>query len=356
MNGNEALVLLRQLEVSNELNREFTIYKMNNMANFKEVSCPNCQRIVRSTDRFCIFCGNKMQPQDAAPAKSIIPEPERKELEKEVDKNLHGTIQGLDVKKGDSVQKNANVPFVPTSPISETVGTEDAPDRKKDSKKKDSNSISTDLELTIDMPIEIRDQLEAKMALAVIENKKKVLRGKIDEVSKQLEDDRFEMDFDYQQEVNLKFDALKSVKEELNEEEEKYRNQLGERFIVDRLEDTLEEKRQQLIELQRSYKTKNIKKDIYEQLKQEYTSKFSESEKELHDLRMNIVRWLSKEKSDKNKLDAKIRLQQGRMKSGELSKADFEQEKAEIQKDVEKIEQRIKILELYARERQKRFF
>jgi hypothetical protein len=296
-----------------------------------------------------------MQPQDAAPSKTQIPETERKELEKEVDKQLHSNIQGLDVKKGDS-QKNTNTPFVPTSPISETIGTDQSPEKKKDSKKKDSSSISTDLELTIEMPIEIRDQLEAKMALAVIENKKKILRGKIDEVSKQLEGDRFEMDYDYQQEVNLKFNALKSVKEELNQEEEKFRNQLGDRFIVDKLEDTLEEKRQQLIELQRSYKTKNIKKDIYEQLKQEYAGKFSESEKDLQELRMNIVRWLSKEKSDKAKLDAKIRLQQGRMKSGELAKADFEQEKAEIQKDTEKIEQRIKILELYARERQKRFF
>jgi len=326
------------------------------MGNFKEVPCPNCQRIVRSTDRFCIFCGNKMQPQDNSPSKSQIPEGERKELEKEVDKQLHGTIQGLDAKKGDPSQKMGNVPFIPSTPASETVGTDEAPEKKKDSKKRDNAPISQDLELTLDMPIEIRDQLEAKMALAVIENKKKVLRGKIDEVSKQLEDDRFEMDYDYQQEINLKFNALKSVKEELNQEEEKFRTQLGDRFIVDKLEDTLEEKRQQLIELQRTFKTKNIKKDVYEQLKQEYAEKFSEAEKELHDLRMNIVRWLSKEKSDKNKLDGKIRLQQGRMKSGELAKADFEQEKAEIQKDIEKIEQRIKILELYARERQKRFF
>jgi hypothetical protein len=142
----------------------------------------------------------------------------------------------------------------------------------------------------------------------------------------------------------------------VDKDEEKWRAQLGERFRMDQLEDILEEKRLQLIDLQRNYKLHNIKKDVYEQLKNEYTGAFSSAEKELTELRMIVIRWVSREKSEKNKIETKIRLAQGRMKSGEITRDEFDKDKAEMEKDIEKIDQRIKILDLYSKEKQKRPF
>jgi hypothetical protein len=95
---------------------------------------------------------------------------------------------------------------------------------------------------------------------------------------------------------------------------------------------------------------------VFEQLKQEYIGKFTEAETQLTDLRLNIIRWLSKEKADKNKLETKIRLAQGRMKAGEITKKDFETIKSDAQKDIDKIDQRVNILEIYAKEKPKKLF
>ena len=325
------------------------------VGNYTEITCPNCKRIIRSTDKFCIFCGSKIVTDNASspqPAKPAIPEKEKKELEKEVDKELNIQNLGTESKSKTPASKAGNVPFVPTSAISEDIGT--TKDTEKGKKK--AEKTPTNLELTLDMPIEIRDALEAKLNLAVIENKKKILKKKLTELQKSLEDERYENDYEFANQVNTTLDALKSVKEELGKEDDKWRKQLGDRFIMDKLEDTLEEKRQQLIELQRSFKLHNIKKDVYEQLKQEYVSKFTEAEKELTDLRLNIVRWLSKEKADKNKLETKIRMAQGRLKSGELDNENFQTLKTDTQKDIDKIDQRILILEMYSKEKQKRMF
>lgn len=131
---------------------------------------------------------------------------------------------------------------------------------------------------------------------------------------------------------------------------------MGERFKVDELMDKLEEKKQQLLELKRSFKLHEIKKDVYEQLKTEYINQFNQIQTELEKLRINIIRWVSLEKANRNKLDGKIRMAQARMKSGEIDKNEFEKERDTLQKEIEKSEQKIKILEHYTKEKEKKFF
>jgi len=221
---------------------------------------------------------------------------------------------------------------------------------KKDSKKKK--------EIKVELPEEIKEQLECKMKLAIIEDKKKKLKKKLKSLNENLDDERYEYDMDYAKEINVKLNAFKAVKEEFFEKEEKLRAELGPKgmFRVDELDEELEVQREQLIELKRAFKMHKVKKDIYEQLRMEYSTGFREAEKELNELRSNIIRWLSSEKSDKNRLENRIRLLQGRYKTREIDEDEFKRQKKEISMEIERVTQRVKILELYSRAKKKRFF
>ncbi|MHA1476090.1 MAG: hypothetical protein ACTSQ5_13005 [Promethearchaeota archaeon] len=321
------------------------------MGKFKEISCPFCGRVVRDSDKYCIFCGSKIQKSKPKIEKSK----DQKMIEQEVDKDL-GFLKG--VSKNKKEKKDLDAPFMVQEGSQESLEDtvlsleeiEKEKKGKKDSKKKK--------EIKVELPEEIKEQLECKMKLAIIEDKKKKLKKKLKSLNENLDDERYEYDMDYAKEINVKLNAFKAVKEEFFEKEEKLRAELGPKgmFRVDELDEELEVQREQLIELKRAFKMHKVKKDIYEQLRMEYSTGFREAEKELNELRSNIIRWLSSEKSDKNRLENRIRLLQGRYKTREIDEDEFNRQKTEITNEVERISQRVKILELYSRAKKKRFF
>jgi len=318
---------------------------------FKEISCPFCGRIVRDTDKYCIFCGSKIQKQKPKKEKSK----EEELLGEEVDKDL-GFLQGVSNKKGD--KKDLNTPF-----ILKEGSQDDLEDRvlslDEIEKEKKGKGASKKIEnKKIELPQEIKDQLECKMKLAVIEDRKKKLKKKLKNLTDDLNEERYEYDMDYAKEINIKLNAFKAIKKEFEEKEEKLRAELGPKgmFRIDELEDELEVQREQLIELKRALKYHKVKKDVYEQLRLEYSTAFREAEKELRDLRSNIIRWLSSEKADKNRLENRIRLLSGRYKTREIDEEEFKRQKKEIENEIDRIAQRIKILEIYSRTKRKKFF
>ncbi len=314
---------------------------------FKEISCPFCGRMVRDSDKFCIFCGSKIQKTKAKIEKSK----EDESIEQEVDKDL-GFLENLSKKK--KAKKDSATPFMvkegSQDSLEDTVlSLEEAEKEKKEKGVSKKN---------VELPEEIKEQLECKMKLAIIEDKKKKLREKLKNLNDDLNEEKYEYDMDYAKEINLKLNAFKVIKEEFNEKEEKLRSELGPKgmFRIDELEEELEVQREQLIELKRAFKYHKVKKDIYEQLRMEYSTVFRESEKELNELRVNIIRWLSSEKTDKNRLENRIRLLQGRYKTREIDEDEFNTQKKDIKNEIERITQRVKILELYSRVKKKRFF
>ena len=303
------------------------------MANFKEIPCPFCGRVVRTTDKFCIFCGSN------------------KELGT-------GMIDNLKSPKKTS-QNEGSIPFQVTE-----GSQDDLDDRVLSSeevekgahKKRDKDKIKASSK--IELPEEIKDQLEAKMNLAVIENKKKLLKEKLKDLTQEIESERYEDDMEYAQKLNLKLNAFKSVKADILTKEEQLRAELGPsgQFRVDELDDEMELQRERLIDLKRSFKNHQVKRDVYEELKLEYSSEFREAEKEVQELRVNIIRWLSSEKAQKNKIEKRIRLLQARFKTKEIDSEEFESQKKAFEKELEQFSQRIKILEFYSRSKKSRWF
>jgi len=318
---------------------------------YKEISCPFCGRVVRDSDKYCIFCGSKMQTAKPKKEKSK----DQDMIEQEVDKDL-GFLKGVSKNKDDD--KNTDAPFMIEEETQESL--EDTvlslEEIKKEKKGKKDSKKKKDIK--IELPEEIKDQLECKMKLAIIEDKKKKLKKKLKDLKEDLNEEKYEYDMDYAKQINVKLNAFKVIKEEFNEKEENLRAELGPKgmFRVDELEDELEVQREQLIELKRAFKLHKVKKDIYEQLRLEYSTGFREAEKELHDLRSNIIRWLSSEKADKNRLENRIRLLQGRYKTREVDEEEFKRQKKEISLERDRVSQRVKILEIYSRAKKKKFF
>ncbi|MHA1674239.1 MAG: hypothetical protein ACTSYI_11510 [Promethearchaeota archaeon] len=264
-------------------------------------------------------------------SKTVYSKEEREELDQEL-----GEKTGKD-------SKSNNLP--------EFQITEEASDEKKKNKKK--NKKKTQVEL----PQNIVDQLEAKMSLAVIEKRKAKLKRKLEDLQGDLDSNRYENDFEYAEKIKAKLNAFKSVKEELLGNEEEIRGVLGPKgqFRMDELEDEMEVQREQLIELKRQYKRHKIKKDIYEQLKVEYSSEFREFEDELQELRNNVIIWLSKEKSEKKRLENKIRMLRARYKSREIDESEYTEQKTSMEKSIEKMNERVSILENYSNPRKSRW-
>lgn len=301
------------------------------MVDYKEIPCPFCGRMVRNTDKFCIFCGSKLQKTE-----SKYTAEEREEIEKELgtssSKTSSDALPEFQVKSDKEVK--------------ETV--------QKDKKK--GNGEKT-FQTEVDLPQNIVEQLEAKMDLAVIEKKKQKLKKKLDKLKDELDSDRFEHDIEYANKISAKLEAFKSVKEELMSKEEEIRGKLGPKgqFRMDELEDLMEVQREQLIELKRQFKRRKVKREIYEQLKLEYSSEYRKYEDELQKLRDNVIIWISKEKSEMKRLKNKLGMIQARFKAREIDESEYNEQKADIEKDIEKMEERVKILQNYSQPRKSKW-
>ncbi len=75
------------------------------MGKFKEISCPFCGRVVRDSDKYCIFCGSKIQKSKPKIEKSK----DQEAIEQEVDKDL-GFLKGVSKNKKD--KKDSDAPFM----------------------------------------------------------------------------------------------------------------------------------------------------------------------------------------------------------------------------------------------------
>ncbi len=298
------------------------------MSKFQEIQCPFCGRMVRSNDKFCIFCGSKMQQSES---KTNYSKEEREELDKEL---------------GEKAGKDSKSTNLPEFQIAEETSDENKKNKKKSKKM-----------TQVELPQNIVDQLEAKMSLAVIEKRKAKLKAKLQDLKGDLDSNRYENDIEYANKITAKLNAFKAVKEELLNNEEEIRSVLGPKgqFRMDELEDDMEVQQEQLIELKRQYKRHKIKKDIYEQLKVEYSSEFREFEDELQELRNNIIIWLSKEKSEKKRTENKIRMLRARFKSREIDETEYNEQKATMEKNIEKMNERVSILENYSNPRKTRW-
>jgi len=306
--------------------------------NYKEINCPFCGRLVRSTDKFCLFCGKPLKEgsqrkkkekkaekqikKDKKKAKREIKEGKEEKGENEDNKGDKMGFFGYKP-SGDKIKQNEELkPFLVSdnekidTQKSESAKKEGEKEKESSEKKKEREKEKEEKEEEI--PDHIKEQLETKMELALLDEKKQKLKKKLNQLTNSLDKDKYDWDEEYKKNINIKLEAFKKIKQELLDEENQLREKLGGVFRVDELKEEIALKREQLVELKRSYKRRKIKKQVYKQLKQEYVEEFESAEEELENLQKQLIRWLSKEKAKKNRTQSQINLIEGRYKSKEL--------------------------------------
>ncbi|MHA1339307.1 MAG: hypothetical protein ACTSRZ_03470 [Promethearchaeota archaeon] len=317
-------------------------------------NCPHCKREVKDTDKFCIFCGKPLissisprrNKNDKKNSDSInLPKDKSKDKSKE-DKSISESNKG-------DIKKEEFIPFVGGSlePVEKVSKSKKDKSKSESSDKKKIIPFTSDNfdtgEDNLELDEEIKEQLEIKMELALLDLKKVKLKSKLNEIMKDANSERYEMDLEFAQKVNAKLNAVKEIQKELKEKEEELKSKLDV-FKIDELNNMIEERRAQLNELKRQYKFGKIKEAIFIQLKQEYAEDFREAQEQLEKIQKQIKIWISKLKTELNRNQVKLKTIEARYKTKEIDKERFESEKKDILKEIEILEKKIDTLRQYS--------
>ena len=157
--------------------------------------CPYCGSPVKGSDKFCIICGK--------PLLADIPKQESeskiKETKKEVEK--------------EKVKEKSKEEIAKEEVDKDILGLEEAKQDKKKLKK------SKELKDAKPLPEDVKEQMVYYIEYNDIQLNKKVLMGKLNEISKQTKDTRYEYELEFKKEVNIKLEAIKTLINEMKQKE-----------------------------------------------------------------------------------------------------------------------------------------
>jgi hypothetical protein len=280
--------------------------------------CVYCGSEVKESDKFCIFCGkprlSNVVKDDKKPKKEKKPEKE-KEPEKEPEKEE------------------------PIEEEKEEEATEDISEKEEKKKKKISLATASPL------PDDVKEQIDLYIQNTDIQINKKVLTDKLNEILKSTKESRYETDFDFKTNVNVKLEAVKTLITELKENEESIKANMDEVFIVKRLNKTVEGKEEQLRNLTKEYRLKKMNKETFEKLRDKYKEEVINAETELAELMMGIKLWIQELKTEKVEMTGERKLNKGRLSAKEITQDEFKKTDNDFKLKLDKLGAKIKTLE-----------
>ena len=92
------------------------------------------------------------------------------------------------------------------------------------------------------LPEDVKEQMVYYIEYNDIQLNKKILVERLNEISKSTKDTRYEYDFDFKKDINIKLEALKTLISELKQKESVIKQSLEEPFIVQRISDDIDTK------------------------------------------------------------------------------------------------------------------
>ncbi|MFX1490159.1 MAG: hypothetical protein ACFFBI_13485, partial [Promethearchaeota archaeon] len=211
-------------------------------------------------------------------------------------------------------------------------------DNKKFKKQKEKKDVKP-------LPEDVKEQMVYYIEYNDIQLNKKVLIERLNEISQQTKDSRYEYDLDFKKEVNIKLEAVKTLIDEMKQKESVIKQNMEEPFIVQRINNDIETKIFQLENLSREHKLHKVDRESFEKLREKYKREKEELEIEREDLTEGMKLWIKDLKVEKTELSGEQKLNKGRFHAKEISEEEFKGKDKDFDLRLKKIETKIKTLE-----------
>ena len=284
--------------------------------------CPYCGNPVKGSDKFCIICGK--------PLLADIPKREKKPEIKDTKKEEEKEKSEKKPKEEAPVDKEGNKEILELE--------ENEKNEKKSKKSKEKKDVKP-------LPEDVKEQMVYYIEYNDIQLNKKVLIDKLNVISKLTKDTRYEYDFAFKNEVNIKLEAVKTLINEMKQKETVVKQNLEEPFIVQRINNDIDTKVLYLENLSREHKLHKVDKETFEKLREKYKREKFDLETQREDLTVGMKLWIQDLKLEKAELSSERKLNKGQFRAKEISEEQYQGNDKGFDLRLKKIDTKIKTLE-----------
>ncbi|MEX2682996.1 MAG: zinc ribbon domain-containing protein [Candidatus Sigynarchaeota archaeon] len=292
-------------------------------------NCPYCGKIVKESDRFCLYCGEPLVKQQ--------PEPKEPEPASDV---VDGIRMGRASSTG-STQADQVSPAVSAEKI------EVEPEGGKEKVREPITVLPAGSSSELDPAI--KAQIEGRIEIYHLEKKIKKLKDRLAESLKLMDDPEFKKRYDNDDEFHkaneARFMALKQMGEALKAEKQAAEKKAGKETTLELNNMKIKRLKGQIEELNNNFKLRKIDKKTYDTLHGEYMIQLTETmkQRDIHNIQLGI--WASALRAELEDLKLSLNLIKARHRAREISKEQMIQEKAETEKKIQTLAANIKIVE-----------
>jgi hypothetical protein len=283
--------------------------------------CVYCGNPLKSEDKFCIICGK--------PVLAGVKKSEKTGVEKAKDfiKDKKTPKEKI-IEESFAYNDDEKLPEKP-----------DKKAKKKKKKKDEEDQVEKPL------PFEVKEQMILNIEYNDIKLNKEILIDKLKEIQKEIKDPRYDVDEEYNESINIKVKAIKTLISELKQKESELKGKMDKPFIVQRIQNDIDKKIYQLKNISKEFKLLKVDKGSFETLRKKYKEEKENLETEKNDLIVGMKLWIKELKMEKVELQAEKNLNKGRFSAKEISDEAYETKNKEFEIKVKKIDVKIKTLE-----------
>ncbi|MHA1294074.1 MAG: zinc-ribbon domain-containing protein [Promethearchaeota archaeon] len=271
--------------------------------------CPYCGNTVKDRDRYCIACGKPL---------------------------VTNISKSNDIsKKSKNTEKTKNIQ-------DEEINKKGKEKKKKEKlEKSEEKEIKQQEKIVKELPPEVKEQMDLHIDLIIINSKKKRLAEKLDNLLKEMKDSRYETDFEFAEQINLKLEAVKTLIKDVKQEEIEIKKKVKNQFIIDKLNNDIKNKREQLKNLTREYKLRKMDKEVFQNLREKYKQELIDIETEKADILLGIKSWVTELIMKKDNLISEQKILKGRYSAKEITENEFNKEYNMYNRNIKKFENKI---------------
>jgi len=279
--------------------------------------CVYCGNPLKSTDKYCIICGK--------PVLRDIEKPRTVQKPKDVIKEKVREIKGED--------SSSEIEEYPV----EEVEIEEKVEKKKKARK--------EVKVEKPLPFEVKEQMILYIEYNDMQLNKKLLVEKLKEIQKSLKDPRYDVDQEFKKSINVKIEAIRTLINELKQNEIEVKQKMVEPFIVQRIKDDIDKRIFQLKNLTKEFKLHKINKETFESLREKYKQEKTDFENERKDLISGMKLWIKELNMEKSDIKAEKNLNKGRFSAKEIEEEAYKEKDKEFEVKLKKIDVKITTLE-----------